>query len=376
MTRFALILMGGMLMSLATPAWAQETETEESEPAQPATYTPATTDAAREKAKLDKLWLERQQGAAPAATGTTSTTTTSSGGTTTVVKTVRGSLSEADLARIQDAVGQAKGHADRSETAAGKAVTAQGKAEEAATRAEEAAKRAEAAANQPDTTDRDSDEEDEDWGDDEDAEDEDESAADERDDDEEPPATGTTDASFSGVAMATGGLAFNGGEVLDSEDNVAAGMLSLPVNAWGGVLYGERGTDDRRGRAYGLVGRAGIDPLSRGINLGLDVMALSTNRKDGAMGVAVGFGYIGHGAIDDGIANAAVYGGDLFFVSRMPLGNPNKRSVTDLMLIGGLTAGALVTDDPTMTTWAIVPTIQVGIGQRFQGDQFEVTARD
>lgn len=387
MTRFALILAGSMLASLATPAWAQdtdETNEEEAPPAQPATYAPATTDAAREKAKLDKLWLERN-GTAQPTTGTTSTTTTSSGGTTTIVKTVRGALSDADLARIQaakDAATRSEASAVRSEGSAVRSETAAGKAEDAATRAEKAAQRAETAASESDATDSDSREEDEDWADDEDAEDEDEpAAADERDEDledEEPTRTirrqaGEKEGRGSVFLGASGGVAFNGAPITDASGVAVAGPVSAPFQAWGGWLYTEYGTEEHRGVGLGVVAHGGVDPINMGTTVGAGFAAMSLNQKGGGYGVSAGYAYVGFQSLDSG-ANAWLHGGEVLGHARMVLGRADADVVTDLFAYAGVQAGVLANEEASV--FGAFPVAGGGIQFRFGGSRLATVEED
>lgn len=358
-----LIFAGNLLANLVSPAWAEE-KTQSS-------YKPATTSEDKEAGKLNTLWLERQ--AAAQAAG----------------------LSDEDIARLEAAITAAENAKASANSAAGSATSASNSAKKAA----DAAKRAEAAAaklehappppvvTQPaevvETPPEQVVEEPV-------VEPEPESVIEEQQTvviETPPPDTAQETAPppeqtvarkvdekhgrgsiFAGV---TAGIAFNGDPIEDAGGTVVAGPVSAPVQAWGGWMYAENGTDEHRGLGLGVVGHGGIDPVNLGTNAGIGFAVMSLNTRGGGWGLSLGYGYSGYESLDAG-ANAWVHGVEALGLFRKPIGRTDRAMVTDMFVYAGAHIGVLANEGSGV--FGAFPMAGVGLEVRRQGSRLAIIA--
>lgn len=172
-----------------------------------------------------------------------------------------------------------------------------------------------------------------------------------------PDPRGPSMAAMGGISV---GITHNGGEIIDGGEAVVAGAVSVPLSLYGGMVYGERS-----GLGVGVVAHGSIDPTSSGTGIGADLLVLKTNDRDGAFGLGLGYAYTGFGSLQGAGANAWTNAGEVLGVVRVPLSNPNKPVVTDLMVVGGVQIGLLGNEDGQV--FSAAPTLQIGLGFRRQG---------
>lgn len=359
-----IILAGSLLVSLLCPAWAEEKTTESG-------YKPATTSADREKAKLDMLWLERQ--AAAQAAG----------------------LSAEDIARLEAAITAAENAKASANSAAGSATSAANsakKATDAAKRAEVAAAKLESAPPPPVTQPAEVSETPPEQVVEEPVVEPEPEVEEQQTvviDKIEPPPAETVEepapppeqtvarkvdekhgrgSIFAGV---TAGIAFNGEPIEDAGGTVVAGPVSAPIQAWGGWMYAENGTDDKRGLGLGVIGHGGIDPVNLGTNAGIGFAAMSLNTRGGGYGISLGYGYSGYESLDAG-ANAWVHGVEALGLFRKPIGRTDRAMVTDMFAYAGAHIGVLANEGSGV--FGAFPLAGVGLEVRRQGSRLAIVA--